>query len=313
MSNSVKIDGDAIRTLRESKELTQLYLATVVEVTTDTISRWENRKYPAIKIENAQKLAEALEVELEEILEQKQNVIEKDQYETKQQEHDFVEEAQGNHETEKPARYKKILLGAGVVGLMLIVVFIFFFFAGENRTPVISAKRFLPEHTAPGLAFPVMVRLLADTPVDVPILIREEIQGKAAAQNIEAGNSKFGQTPRWIGRFSQGEAAFLYLVHPEDAAGIGEVFTFTGDCVSGKVKKIGSQVLGRKEVIVSPYHWADQDKDYQISDNEILDAYESFTFSGDIEFDFSELEEYWLAGRYYWDEEKQKLFPGKDS
>jgi DNA-binding transcriptional regulator YiaG len=41
----VKIDGSRVRIIRESKGLTQLYIATVVGVTTDTISRWENRRY----------------------------------------------------------------------------------------------------------------------------------------------------------------------------------------------------------------------------------------------------------------------------
>ena len=65
----VKIDGAKIKLLREQQGLTQLYLATAVEVTTDTISRWENRRYPSIKRDNGLKLAEALNVQLEDILE----------------------------------------------------------------------------------------------------------------------------------------------------------------------------------------------------------------------------------------------------
>ncbi|MGW8161763.1 MAG: helix-turn-helix domain-containing protein, partial [Desulfobulbales bacterium] len=71
----VKIDGSRVRRLRESKGLTQLYIATVVGVTTDTISRWENRRYPAIKEENALKLAEALEVSLEEFLDTEDEAV----------------------------------------------------------------------------------------------------------------------------------------------------------------------------------------------------------------------------------------------
>ncbi len=44
MNNSgvamVRISGEKLRSLREQQELTQLYLATAVEVTTETISRW---------------------------------------------------------------------------------------------------------------------------------------------------------------------------------------------------------------------------------------------------------------------------------
>ena len=68
----VKIDGSKTKYLRESKKLTQLYLSTVVGVTTDTISRWENRHYQSIKLENAEKLAQALEVPFEEILKQEE-------------------------------------------------------------------------------------------------------------------------------------------------------------------------------------------------------------------------------------------------
>src|SRR5512144_422951 len=67
---SVAVDGIKIKNIREAKKLTQLYVANVVGVTTDTISRWENNRYPAIKRDNAEKLASALEVELEEILRQ---------------------------------------------------------------------------------------------------------------------------------------------------------------------------------------------------------------------------------------------------
>ena len=72
----VRIDGVRVREIREQKGLTQLYLATAVEVTTDTISRWENKRYPSIKGENAEKLAEALEVDLEEILDKQDETVE---------------------------------------------------------------------------------------------------------------------------------------------------------------------------------------------------------------------------------------------
>ncbi|HSH14379.1 MAG TPA: helix-turn-helix transcriptional regulator, partial [Desulfurivibrionaceae bacterium] len=70
----VRIDGAKARRIRENKGLTQLYVATVVQVTTDTISRWENRRYPTIKKENAEKLAEALGVELPALLDELETV-----------------------------------------------------------------------------------------------------------------------------------------------------------------------------------------------------------------------------------------------
>ena len=67
---NLKIDGEVIRRLREEQGLTQLYVAKVVGVTSDTISRWENNRYPRIKTANAQRLAEALETEVDAIVQQ---------------------------------------------------------------------------------------------------------------------------------------------------------------------------------------------------------------------------------------------------
>ncbi len=305
--SSVKIDGDAIRTLREQQELTQLYLATVVGVTTDTISRWENRKYPSIKIENAQKLAEALEVELEQILEQQQD--EPEARDEQDQASPAEAEKEVPQQNEVAGTNLKIKVGVAVAALFFLTLLLLYFFLKKDTPPVITAKRYLPQHTAPSLAFPVIVNLKADAPLDVPILLREEIEGHVVARPIDVDDSSFGKNPRWIGRLVSGEATFLYMVHPEPPGTIGDTFSFSGDCVSGKIKKTGATIQGRREIEIAHYHWADKDKDYRISDNEILDAYESFTSSGEIEFDFSRLEEYWLAGSYYWDEEKQMVFP----
>src|SRR5512133_587005 len=59
---TICLDGAAIRRIREEKRLTQLYVAKVVGVTTDTISRWENNRYPTVRRENLYKLGEALDV-----------------------------------------------------------------------------------------------------------------------------------------------------------------------------------------------------------------------------------------------------------
>src|SRR5512139_1399937 len=70
MSASLSLNGVVLKRLREEKRLTQLYVSKVVGVTTDTISRWENNRYPTMRRDNALKLAEALEVPLAELLRQ---------------------------------------------------------------------------------------------------------------------------------------------------------------------------------------------------------------------------------------------------
>ena len=67
-SSTVCLDGTEVKRIREGQQLTQCYVSKMVGVTTDTISRWENKRYPTIRRENALKLAEALEVPLVDIL-----------------------------------------------------------------------------------------------------------------------------------------------------------------------------------------------------------------------------------------------------
>jgi len=63
----VAIDGTKAKNIREAKKFTQLYVANVVGVTTDTISRWENNRYPSIRRDNAEKLVAAGRVAGQEI------------------------------------------------------------------------------------------------------------------------------------------------------------------------------------------------------------------------------------------------------
>ncbi|MBM9514188.1 helix-turn-helix transcriptional regulator [Desulfogranum marinum] len=308
--SSVNINGSAIREFREQKELTQLYLATVVGVTTDTISRWENKRYPSIKFENAQRLAEALGVELEAILEH----ADSDQVEA-----DAIRTGQQERRTEKGKTLFISQKGvfAGALFVILMVLFGGYYWMKISRQPTVAATRILPPHTAPNLSFPVIIRLKASTSVDTPILLRETITGRATATAIKtimpSTMQEYGKNPRWIGRLVQGEAAFLYMVHPDQGMQLGELLSFAGDCVSGKVNKKGTRIVGLQSVRIEMAHWADTDKDFTLTDNEILDAYEHYSLPGNIDVDFSDLESLWLAGKYRWDEHKQTFVPDPGS
>ncbi len=134
-----KIDGATIRRLREEKGLPLLHVATVVGVTTDTISRWENRRYPSIRPENAKKLAEALGVSLAEILEPD------------------APAATPNEPAEtlspSPPRSRRVGIGlALLLALTIGAVFLAWWF--NARPPVkVGAVRILPSHAPVGLSF----------------------------------------------------------------------------------------------------------------------------------------------------------------
>ena len=301
-SNSVDINGEKIRTIREQKGLTQLYLATVVGVTTDTISRWENRRYPSIKLDNAKKLAEALETPLEELLDPEAAP-------------DSVsdQEAEKNHRPTRfffslaAARYRFWLLLAACLALGLLLAAALFWF---NRSGL-RATRIMPSHTAPNLPFPVLIRINGPVDFHGTLLVRDALQGEGEATGApEEGQPKqFGKNPRWIGRLDNGGALFLYLVAPGKKAKPEDKITFSGDIITREGQMIGDSITGPSQVVLALHHWADRDRDYVISDDEILSAYETYSLPGDSTVSLSALEELWLAGRYGWNRRSQSFEP----
>jgi len=154
LTPSVAIDGARIKGVRETKKLTQLYVANVVGVTTDTISRWENNRYPTIKRDNAEKLAGALEVELAEILRQ--------------------EEPAGEEDTVplSPSRHgaRPWLLGLAVLALCVAAAFIL-----RPRMPAHGAVRWAPHFAAPGETIPVQIKITPAGGGDLGFILKEKL------------------------------------------------------------------------------------------------------------------------------------------
>ena len=311
-SNSVDINGNKIRLLREQKELTQLYLATVVGVTTDTISRWENGRYPSIKPDNARKLAEAFGVSLEELLE------------------DTPESVALAAEAEEP---QVVANGAAAAGLADIPVCLRIFrgrwqvlaagllvaLAGAaaiyfllGTSFAVCAVRVLPPHTAPGAPFPVVIRLSGEVDAPNTVLVRDELTGDAEALGpaIDGEAKQFGKNPRWIGHLWRGRGAFAYLVQPGKKLSAGDEIRFKGDIIAGEGQTSGTAIDGISRIRLAPYHWADTDKDYVISASEIREAYATYSVRGQSLINFSEIEELWVAGRYTWNKKTQSFAAG---
>lgn len=309
-SNSVDINGNKIRLIREQKGLTQLYLATVVGVTTDTISRWENRRYPSIKLENAKKLAEALEVSLEELLEDNEEGA-------------TIEVPEGTEQIEGektiptgPAALfwavvsrRRTLIGV-CGGCLVVAGLVTAVFLLVNRSGI-NAVRIMPKHTAPNLPFPVIIQVSGEMEAMNTLLIREELQGdgEATGASAEGPLKQFGKNPRWIGKLQNGKAAFLYLVEPGKRVRPDDEIRISGDLIATEGQSIGDSIDGPSRIVITPYHWADSDKDYVISDTEIRKAYETYSITGENLINFTALEELWMAGGYAWNKKTQNFTP----
>ena len=310
-SNSVDINGNKIRLLREQKELTQLYLATVVGVTTDTISRWENRRYPAIKLDNAKKLAEALGIPLEELLDEagkdQQNAVEEYLVETNVE----AQPAQGlQHHVFVFLQRKKI--AAGIVSCLVLIGSVYFFMT-VLRSGGVQAVRILPGHTAPNAPFPVIIHATGDSDAQNTLLIRDVLDGDCEAHGpVAEGDPKpFEQNPRWIGKLENGKADFLYIVTPGKKLKQDDEIHFSGDTITREGQTAGDPIDGASHIAILPYHWVDADKDYVISDSEILKAYETYSISGESPINFAEVEELWMAGKYAWNKKTMSFIPAQ--
>ncbi len=293
---TVCLNGVAVRTTREEKKLTQLYVSKVVGVTTDTISRWENNRYPSVKRENALRLAEALEVSVEQILQPRGE--------------ECIPEESPSGEKRHAAR---LIWVAVVVGLVLVGGYFYF---SHRSAPVAGpqAQRLLPNYAAPGSVVPIRVRVKT-APGMKGFILREHFP--SGWKLIEANpppsslDNEIG-TVRWILKPGATKPLISYLLKVAPKARIGKVGQFKGEVVaSPDGSNAPASVGGASRLRIAPYQWADQNGDDVIDDGEILQAYDIVDEMKGVHLDWKLLKSIWDAGAYRWDKERRRFVPEK--
>ena len=290
----IKIDGHKIKVLREQQGLTQLYLATAVDVTTDTISRWENKRYPSIKKENGIRLAEALEVELEEILDIQNEPV---KAEAARATDPPTSTPQGTAKGKNPLlkSWPILLLSGTLFGV--IIAFIYSYFQMSNSITV-TATRIAPSHYIVGQVFPVKIELSAESDDEVAFILKESIPADAEViqtQPQHSGKSSQMSLLKWITK-ARVPTSFSYLLK----------FNGTGQptlTLKGSIATAGGDALsinGNSEISSGYHHWADSDKDNVISDEEILTVYDKYAGIIGLEDEVDLIEEIWLGDGYNW-------------
>ena len=283
---TLSIDGAEIKRFREQQSLTQLYVAKMVGVTTDTISRWENNRYPAIKRVNAQRLAEALEVSLEQII----CVLPEE-------------------EPVSPQRFlsSKIWLAVALVVLMLGAGIWFWFF----RLPHIQVERVLPSYASPGEVIPVQLRFNGS---GVRGVLRETLPpGWTLVGAVPAPDSVDAKSGlvRWIVQLEQEPLQIYYLARVFSDVALGELVRFDGELVAhAATGRSRSELLGASRLVISHVHWADLNADCTIDDDEMLDASYLSENMANLPLDLDAVEELWIEEHYYWDEQFSRFRSG---
>ena len=285
----VRLDGSAIRRIREEQKLTQFYIAKVVGVTTDTVSRWENNRYPSVLRDNAMLLAEALEVQVDEIL------------------LDTV--AAENSAAGSPSSR---LIYSIVGGLVLLSAFTLYFFM--NRADVVdyqlTVERLLPPHASVATRLPVRVTIDTTGVVDGMVLREKFPKGfkLVEADPIPSSLDNVEGTARWILQSIKQPLLVSYLLQPDPTLEPGEKLLFQGELVvNSNGKNSNSAVQGETVIPVDIFHWADANRDLIIDDGEALDASVTSIAMKNVHVDWDLVEEIWDAGSYRFEASKQKF------
>lgn len=301
--STILLDGKQLRRLREQRKLTQLYLSTVVTVSTETISRWENNRSPTIKRDNAVKLAEVLGVSLEELVRPADTGSE-------------PSSATREPETLDPApsagvfrRFSWSIWGMVVLALLLLFGVALFGWLWSNSTPLtISARRHLPRHCLPNQPLPVVIRLGA-TPKTSSVMLRENLPSRCTLLASFPASVNSHQAPsqlKWLVQAGQQAQTVVYLIQPQQMRP-GERICFSGSVVAGRRGLDEPLIDGENAVEVSLFHWADENKDNRIDDYEMLSVYDLFPDGARLGIDQDEIKAIWAGRGYRWNQEANKL------
>jgi transcriptional regulator with XRE-family HTH domain len=294
-TSSVAIDGLAVRKIREEKRLTQFYVSKVVGVTTDTVSRWENNRYPTIMRDNALKLAEALEVELDDILKKEP-------------------ETEGLETTEPLTSRKNKIWFPLLIAVIIIAVAAGYFTLQPAPAPavVLHAKRLLPSYAAPGSQVLIRVELSADKSLKGMILKEtfptgwQLLEAQPVVSHLDSETGK----ARWIFRKPPLVTHVFYLLTVPESARVGEDFTIHGELIANPdgqhfvtpVESVGTMKI-------EPFHWADTNGDGIIDDLEILEISDLTDEAEPLDLGWDLIEAIWETGAYQWQADQKQFVP----
>jgi transcriptional regulator with XRE-family HTH domain len=284
---SVAIDGARIKSVREAKKLTQLYVASVVGVTTDTISRWENNRYPSIKRDNAEKLAGALEVELDAIL---------------RQEEDIPPPAGAAAATTTGSSGKRLLIvGLAAGALLALASFLFF----RSQVPAPRAVRTAPHYAAPGEIIPLQIKITRQGGENIGFILKEKLpEGWRLVSALPASSSAdpTGSEVKWLIPGGNASVTVSYTVQIPTSPAPGKAAKLQGEVVlhAAGINRTEA-VVGSSGIRVGAYHWADSNGDGRIDDDEIMPAYYLSEDMKGLGLDWKTIETIWSGKGYRWD------------
>ena len=283
---SVAIDGARIKNVRETKKLTQLYVANVVGVTTDTISRWENNRYPSIKRDNAEKLAGALGVDLGGILRQ-----------------EAVAEITNTPAATATLRTPRRGLIFGLAALALLLPAIFYFYRSLVSAP--TAARWAPHFAAPGEIIPVQIKITRRVGENPGFILKENLPAGwrlVGALPASSSTDPSGSGIKWLIPGGSASVTVSYTAQVPAAPALNSEVRLHGEIVlRGAGMHRTESVGGSGSLRIGAYHWADSNGDGRIDDDEIMPAYYICEEMKGLGLNWKTIEAIWSGKGYRWD------------
>jgi transcriptional regulator with XRE-family HTH domain len=282
----VRISGAKIRSLREEQNLTQLYLATAVGVTTETISRWERKDSPTIKEENGIKLAESLAVSMQDILARDDSILKEEVKEN------FIVPA-------RPENSNVKVIFAAILAVSALLLFFLFF--RESSIVNFSAKRSMPDHSIAGHPFPVVIGVDIMSGERSSLLLKEQLPpGCRVLRTVPAATMADSESVKWIEKKGSDKRSFSYIASCEAKGKEQDSFLFQGTLLVRQSSRQEVSVNGRSRHRLSAFHWADSNMDNSIDDEELLAVYDDFGSIEGLVDDMEEVESIWMGSGYHW-------------
>lgn len=283
----VQISGIALRSLREKQGVTQLYLATAVGVTTETISRWERQDSPTLKEENAVKLAEVLSVPLGDILAVEKEPVEED------------------NAVSSGFFIRKRAIAAGLLVLLAGIFVSVSVLFNNGQVTHFTVERLAPSHTAPGQMFPVLLKVAFDAEDNSSLLLKEQLpQGCSVVRSIPQATAMGANFLKWVARDGSSIRLFAYLAKcSPDTQKQGDLL-FQGSLLVRQSRKQEISVGGSDQLQLSNFHWADSNQDNVIDDEELLAVYDEFDLVKGLNINVEEIESIWMGSGYRWNPEQ---------
>ncbi len=295
----VCVSGSKVRSLREEQHLTQLYLATAVGVTTETISRWERQESPTLKEENSLKLAEALSVSLEDILFVSEEIKEKEE------EKIHVESTVASTGRQKVKKALLFVLANTV--LLGVCLFLIVTFRGADVLHL-SAKRIMPAHSVAGYPFPVVIKVDFESEKNLSLLLTEQLpENCSVIHTVPQATVADEGFLKWIEKDGPGKRNFSYIVRCLAEKKTQESLSFEGTLLVRQSSRQEAIVEGRSRLRLLEFHWADSDKNHIVDDEELLAVYDDFGRIEGLKVDVEEVESIWMGSGYHWNSEQSSF------